>query len=97
MRYSSMDDMHQPSGYENGRLFPEEDPLAKIKVVGVGGGGQNAINRMIEAGLGGVEFIAVNTDGQALQMSNASVRLRIGSAVTRGLGAGGDPTGRQGS
>jgi len=87
-----MDDMHQPSGYENGRLFPEEDPLAKIKVVGVGGGGQNAINRMIEAGLGGVEFIAVNTDGQALQMSNASVRLRIGSAVTRGLGAGGDPT-----
>ncbi|MHB9033580.1 MAG: cell division protein FtsZ [Anaerolineae bacterium] len=95
MKHSSMDDTsssQRPSSYDNGRLFPEDDPLAKIKVVGVGGGGQNAINRMIEAGLGGVEFIAINTDGQALQLSNAAIRLRIGSTVTKGLGAGGDPS-----
>jgi cell division protein FtsZ len=94
MKSSSMDDLSasRRSSYSlGGRLPPEEDPLAKIKVVGVGGGGQNAINRMIEAGLGGVEFIAINTDGQALQLSNASIRLRIGSSVTKGLGAGGDP------
>lgn len=92
MKNSSMNDLSSRlPAYEGGRLFPEDDPLAKIKVVGVGGGGQNAINRMIEAGLGGVEFIAVNTDGQALQMSNAAIRLRIGTTVTRGLGAGGDP------
>ncbi|MCE5257612.1 MAG: cell division protein FtsZ [Chloroflexi bacterium] len=93
MKHSSMDDQSPRglSAYDNGFLFPEDDALAKIKVVGVGGGGQNAINRMIEAGLGGVEFIAINTDGQALQLSNAAIRLRIGSAVTRGLGAGGDP------
>lgn len=95
MKSSSMDDIsasHRSSQYNlGGRLTPDEDPLAKIKVVGVGGGGQNAINRMIEAGLGGVEFIAINTDGQALQLSNASIRLRIGNSVTKGLGAGGDP------
>ncbi len=68
-----------------------EDRGARIKVVGVGGGGQNAVNRMIAAGLGGVEFIAINTDGQALARSNASVRIRIGNLSTRGLGAGGDP------
>jgi cell division protein FtsZ len=68
-----------------------EDRGARIKVVGVGGGGQNAVNRMIAAGLGGVEFIAINTDGQALAKSNASVRIRIGNVSTRGLGAGGDP------
>lgn len=66
--------------------------LAKIKVVGVGGGGSNAVNRMIEAGLSGVEFIAVNTDAQALALSNAPTRVRIGETVTRGLGSGGDPT-----
>lgn len=66
-------------------------PVAKIKVVGVGGGGQNAINRMIEAGLSGVEFIAVNTDAQALFNSLASVRINIGRATTRGLGAGANP------
>ena len=65
--------------------------LAVIKVVGVGGGGVNAVNRMIEAGLRGVEFIAVNTDAQALLMSDADVKLDIGRVLTRGLGAGADP------
>ena len=65
--------------------------LAVIKVVGVGGGGVNAINRMIEGGLRGVEFIAVNTDAQALLMSDADVKLDIGRDLTRGLGAGSDP------
>jgi cell division protein FtsZ len=65
--------------------------LAVLKVIGVGGGGTNAVNRMIEAGLTGVEFIAVNTDAQALLMSDADVKIHIGSAVTRGLGAGADP------
>jgi cell division protein FtsZ len=70
--------------------------LAVIKVVGVGGGGVNAINRMIDAGLKGVEFIAVNTDAQALIMSDADVKLSIGRDLTRGLGAGSDPDiGRQ--
>nr|WP_028708197.1 cell division protein FtsZ [Propionicicella superfundia] len=70
--------------------------LAVIKVVGVGGGGVNAVNRMIEAGLRGVEFIAVNTDAQALLMSDADVKLDIGRELTRGLGAGADPEkGRQ--
>ena len=65
--------------------------LAVIKVVGVGGGGVNAVNRMIEAGLRGVEFIAMNTDAQALLMSDADVKLDIGRTLTRGLGAGSDP------
>src|SRR5215468_2148812 len=65
--------------------------LALIKVVGVGGGGSNAVNRMVDAGLTGVEFIAVNTDAQALMMSDADMKLHIGSAATRGLGAGADP------
>src|SRR6202046_5031598 len=65
--------------------------LAVIKVVGVGGGGVNAVNRMIDAGLRGVEFIAVNTDAQALMMSDADIKLAIGSQTTRGLGAGSDP------
>ncbi len=70
--------------------------LAVIKVVGIGGGGVNAVNRMIEAGLKGVEFIAVNTDAQALLMSDADVKLDIGRELTRGLGAGADPeVGRQ--
>ncbi len=70
--------------------------VAVIKVVGVGGGGVNAVNRMIEAGLRGVEFIAVNTDAQALLMSDADVKLDIGRDLTRGLGAGADPEkGRQ--
>jgi len=65
--------------------------LAIIKVIGVGGGGVNAVNRMIDAGLKGVEFIAVNTDAQALLMSDADVKLDIGRDLTRGLGAGSDP------
>src|SRR5437588_774432 len=72
--------MQSPSNY-----------LAVIKVVGVGGGGVNAVNRMIEAGLKGVEFIAVNTDAQTLLMSDADVKLDIGRETTRGLGAGSDP------
>ncbi|HVK44562.1 MAG TPA: cell division protein FtsZ [Micropruina sp.] len=70
--------------------------LAVIKVVGVGGGGVNAVNRMIDSGLRGVEFIAINTDAQALLMSDADVKLDIGRDLTRGLGAGADPDkGRQ--
>ena len=70
--------------------------LAVIKVIGIGGGGVNAVNRMIDAGLKGVEFIAVNTDAQALLMSDADVKLDIGRELTRGLGAGSDPEiGRQ--
>ena len=65
--------------------------LAVIKVVGVGGGGCNAVNRMVDAGLKGVEFIAINTDAQALLSSEADVKLDIGRQLTRGLGAGSDP------
>ena len=70
--------------------------LAVIKVVGVGGGGVNAVNRMIDAGLRGVEFQAINTDAQALLLSDAEVKIDIGRELTRGLGAGSDPEiGRQ--
>src|SRR6184192_4876656 len=65
--------------------------LAVIRVVGAGGGGTNAVNRMVDAGLSGVEFIAVNTDAQALMMCDADVKIHIGSTATRGLGAGADP------
>src|SRR3989441_6495952 len=65
--------------------------LAVIKVIGIGGGGVNAVNRMIESGLKGVEFIAMNTDAQALLMSEADVKLDIGRETTRGLGAGSNP------
>jgi cell division protein FtsZ len=65
--------------------------LAVLKVVGVGGGGTNAVNRMVDAGLSGVEFIAVNTDAQALMMTDADVKIQVGAQVTRGLGAGADP------
>jgi cell division protein FtsZ len=75
--------------YTNQPIEPEH--FAQIKVVGVGGGGSNAINRMIAEGLRGVDFIAVNTDSQALLKSNAPQRVRIGDKLTRGLGAGGDP------
>ena len=69
----------------------EMEQIAQIKVIGVGGGGSNAVNRMIEAGVQGVEFIAVNTDAQALNRSKAPVRLQIGEKLTRGLGAGAKP------
>jgi cell division protein FtsZ len=70
---------------------PTGNYLAVIKVAGVGGGGTNAVNRMVDAGLSGVEFIAVNTDAQALMGCDADVKIHIGSAATRGLGAGADP------
>src|SRR3712207_8201175 len=72
-------------------MTPPHNYLAVIKVVGIGGGGVNAVNRMIEVGLKGVEFIAVNTDAQALLMSDADVKLDIGRELTRGLGAGANP------
>jgi cell division protein FtsZ len=72
-------------------MTPPHNYLAVIKVAGIGGGGVNAVNRMIEVGLKGVEFIAVNTDAQALLMSDADVKLDIGRELTRGLGAGADP------
>jgi cell division protein FtsZ len=79
----------------NKRLKPEdfapEDVFAKIKVVGVGGGGNHAINRMIQSRIKGVEFVAINTDAQDLQYCEAPVRVQIGQTVTRGLGAGADP------
>ena len=95
--------MKQPQG-PNGReaekmrltLDPEARRGAKIKVVGVGGGGCNAVNRMVEVGLGGVEFIVANTDVQALDHNRAPVKVQIGHKLTKGLGAGADPNiGRQ--
>ncbi|MFM8001149.1 MAG: cell division protein FtsZ, partial [Actinomycetota bacterium] len=74
----------------------QNSPIAVIKVVGIGGGGVNAVNRMIDAGLRGVDFVAINTDAQALIMSDASFKIDIGRELTRGLGAGSDPeVGRQ--
>ena len=69
----------------------QTESFARIKVVGVGGGGSNAVNRMIAEGIQGVEFVAINTDAQALMLSQASTRVRIGDKLTRGLGAGGNP------
>ena len=69
----------------------EQNSFASIKVVGCGGGGNNAVNRMVDAGLRGVEFISVNTDRQALQLSNAQVKIQIGEKLTKGLGAGAVP------
>jgi cell division protein FtsZ len=75
----------------NGNYAMSPENFAQIKVVGVGGGGSNAVNRMIAEGLRGVDFVAVNTDAQALLMSDAPQRIRIGDKLTRGLGAGGNP------
>src|SRR6202023_841053 len=73
-----------------------EGPAARIKVIGIGGGGSNAVNRMVKTGLDGVEFIVANTDLQALGTNVAPVKLQIGDKLTKGLGAGADPTvGRQ--
>lgn len=74
------------------RVDGQLDGSARIVVIGVGGGGSNAVNRMIQAGVRGVEFVTVNTDAQALARSEAPVRLRIGEKLTRGLGAGGQPS-----
>mgnify|MGYP000057858658 CR=1 FL=1 len=65
--------------------------FANIKVIGVGGGGNNAVNRMIESGLQGVQFISVNTEDQVLEVSQADVKIQIGEKLTRGLGAGANP------
>ena len=69
----------------------EQSTFATIKVVGCGGGGNNAVNRMVDAGLRGVEFISVNTDRQALSTTNAQVKIQIGEKLTKGLGAGAIP------
>ncbi len=74
------------------KLMPDVENFARIKVLGVGGGGSNAVNRMLGEGVRGVEFIAVNTDAQALMLSNAPTRVRIGDKLTKGLGSGGDAT-----
>ena len=80
-------------GRDNG--LPAEN-FAQIKVIGVGGGGSNAVNRMIQAGVKGVDFVAINTDAQALVHSEAPTRIRIGDKLTKGLGSGGNPdTGRR--
>src|SRR6195256_5665415 len=73
------------------RLDEEGCAGARIKVVGVGGGGSNAVNRMVQAGFDGVEFVVANTDLQALRSNAATVKLQIGSKLTKGLGAGADP------
>src|SRR5438067_7624953 len=82
------------------RIQFHEDPRhnAKIKVIGVGGGGGNAVNRMIEAGVEGVQFVVANTDLQALQLSRAPVKIQLGVKLTNGLGAGANPeVGRKGA
>src|SRR3989338_8004274 len=77
-------------------VTPEITPVANIRVLGVGGGGCNAVNRMIKAGLKGIDFITINTDAQALYHSEAPTKINIGKATTRGLGAGSNPDiGRQ--
>ena len=75
---------------QNNEQLPVES-FARIKVIGVGGGGSNAVNRMIDEGIQGVEFIVVNTDAQALMLTKATTRVRLGDKLTRGLGAGGNP------
>lgn len=91
--------LDQRRGIQSGSIvFDDEQPTsgANIKVIGIGGGGGNAINRMIEAGISGVQFLVANTDLQSLKASQSSVKLQIGEKLTRGLGVGGDPEkGRQ--
>ncbi|GAB4540551.1 MAG: cell division protein FtsZ [Anaerolineales bacterium] len=76
---------------DTNKRSPNTEAFARIKVIGVGGGGQNAVNRMMDEGIQGVEFISANTDAQALMLSHAPIRVRLGDKLTRGLGAGGDP------
>lgn len=93
--FIAMDDLQMSS---NIKMFIDEPPItgARIKVIGVGGGGSNAVNRMIDAGIKGVEFIVANTDLQALNASKAPMKIQLGSKSTRGLGAGSNPEiGRQ--
>ncbi len=77
--------------FDNNQETEEDSPICKIKVIGIGGGGNNAVNRMIYAGITSAQFVAINTDKQALLMSKAPSRLQIGEQLTRGLGAGADP------
>src|SRR6187397_3056831 len=89
-----MMDVRTSLGHDPIRILLDEDPPklgAKIKVIGVGGGGGNAVNRMVKAGFGDVEFIVANTDAQALDQNAAPVKVQIGSQLTKGLGAGADP------
>lgn len=83
--------MNKPKGQVSAQRMPVAEGTALIRVVGVGGGGNNAINRMIEANIAGVDFISVNTDQQALRSNQARVRVTIGERTTRGLGSGGNP------
>jgi cell division protein FtsZ len=86
----------KPSRIKSMEVTPEITPVASIKVLGVGGGGCNAVNRMIKTGLKGIEFIGINTDAQALYHSESATKINIGKATTRGLGAGSNPDiGRQ--
>ncbi len=86
------DEEHQPAAEPMAAALPDRDTVpAKIRVVGVGGGGGNAVNRMIDSSLGGIEFIAANTDLQALRKCRAPVKVQIGDLLTKGLGAGADP------
>ncbi|MEM5775191.1 MAG: cell division protein FtsZ, partial [Anaerolineaceae bacterium] len=84
--------MNNQYGLKHASNDPTEIPKPVIKVIGLGGGGSNAVNRMIELGLSGVEYIAANTDAQALKNSAAPVKIQLGPALTRGLGAGGNPS-----
>ncbi len=95
-KFIAMDDIKMTSS--NLKMFIDEPPItgARIKVIGVGGGGSNAVDRMIDAGIKGVEFIVANTDLQSLNASKAPIKIQLGSASTRGLGAGSNPdTGRK--
>ncbi len=86
--YNSSNSSSSTANNDDGPMF---DGTAKIKVVGVGGAGNNAVNRMVEIGIDGVDFVAINTDKQALGVSKASTKIQIGEKITRGLGAGSDP------
>jgi cell division protein FtsZ len=80
-----------PTSAETSAALPQHEGVARLLAVGVGGGGTNAVSHMVNAGVQGVEFVAMNTDAQALAVSRATVRVRLGEKLTRGLGAGGDP------
>jgi cell division protein FtsZ len=86
-----MDSTNRQHSLQDSSEQSPKQPFARIKVIGVGGGGSNAVNRMIDTGIQGVEFIAVNTDAQALMLAKANTHVRLGEKITRGLGAGGDP------
>ena len=90
-----MTDHKRPVAKQGGTSMTDNDIpsnyLAVIKVVGVGGGGTNAVNRMIDEGIRGVEFVAINTDAQALAISDADIKVHIGTDITKGLGAGANP------